>query len=279
MEFAWPTSGCGQPCATEPILIHELLSLGGDAFEKAVPEDEKNPKPPELTKEEKELLDAELKPMKPKERKQKEKQLKEERQTVASRKALLERHKYVLSRLHYRHDAATLPDDPKIGPASDRVEAGVAIPEGLKHQVTTEVKSAPVNRFQTRYNNFHPWVPKIQCQQPERGRWGKSPPDYRGLRKTWIAEDLARKSRTQIKPEKVVLTEIAALGLGAPQAAASAAAGVAGAGAGADPAATKPEGTCGCRVPGGTNGDKSRLLPALLGALAAGLGVRRRLRR
>jgi hypothetical protein len=273
-EFAWPASGCGQPCATEPIMIHELLSLGADAFEQKLPEEERNPKPPELSKEEKEAQAAELKALKPKERKQRQKQIKEERQTIASRKALLERHKYVISRLHYRHDAASLPDDPKIGAASDRVEGGVAIPEGIKHEVTAAVKTAPVNRFQTRYNNFHPWVPKINCQQAERGRWGKSPPDYRGLRKTWIAEDLARKSRTQIKPEKVMLTEIADLGLGVAKAAAPAA----DAGPGdAGTAGTASSEKCGCRVPGGEKNDRGLLLPALVGLLAA-IRFRRRAR-
>jgi hypothetical protein len=272
-EYAWPSSGCGQPCATEPIMIGELLSLGADAFEEAVPEEERNPKPPELSKEEKEAQEAELKALKPKERKARKKQIEEERQTVASRKALVERHKYVVSRLHYRHDAASLPEDPKIGAAADKIEGGVAIPEGPKHQVSTEVKPAVINRFQTRYNNFHPWVPKINCQQPERGRWGKSPPDYRGLRKTWIAEDLARKNRTQIKPEKVVLTEIAALGLGAAQAAqASVDAGV---DAGTTPA-ENTSGKCGCEIPGGSAGDRASATPVLALMLAGLFGFRRR---
>jgi hypothetical protein len=269
-EFAWPSSGCGQPCATEPIMVHELLSLGADFFEQSLPEAERNPKPPELTKEEKEAEKAELKELKPKERKERKKLKDEERQTVATRKALLERHKYVISRLHYRHDAASLPDDPKIGPAADKIEAGVAIPEGVKKQVATEAKAAPINRFQTRYNNFHPWVPKIHCQNPDRGRWGKSPPDYRGLRKTWIVEDLARKSRTQIKPDKVVITEIASLGLGAAQQKAVEA------DAGPVDAGTAPagdSGKCGCRVPGGGRDDRP-LVPALL-VLAAALGLRR----
>lgn len=273
-EFAWPTSGCGQPCATEPIMIHELLSLGADAFEQKLPKDEREPKPPELSAEEKAAQDAELKALKPKERKQRAKQIKEERQTVASRKALLERHKYVISRLHYRHDGASLPEDPKIGAAADRVEGGIAIPEGIKHEVTTSVKTAPVNRFQTRYNNFHPWVPKINCQSPERGRWGKSPPDYRGLRKTWIAEDLARKSRTQIKPEKVVLTEIADLGLGAAKATAPAASAVPNAGT-TTPAPSGDK--CSCRVPGGDTTSRTPGLGALFAMLVA-LGVRRRRR-
>jgi hypothetical protein len=57
-------------------------------------------------------------------------------------------------------------------------------------------------------------VPVIQCQSPDRYRWGKAGRDYRGLRKTWITDDLTRKSHTQIKPALVVKTPIADLGLG-----------------------------------------------------------------
>jgi MYXO-CTERM domain-containing protein len=221
--------------------------LGGDVFEQSVPEEEKNPKPPPLSKEELDAKKAEYKELKPKERKERQKQFEDERNTVAARKALVERHKYVLSRLHYRYDAATLPEDPKIGAAGSGVEAGVALPKGQKMEASTEVKQVPKSRFQTRYNNFHPWVPVIHCEQPERGKWGKSPPEYRGLRKVWIAEDISRKSRTQIKPAKVVLTALPALGLtGATEQKNLADAGP---DASTD-AATASNGKCGCRVPG-----------------------------
>ncbi|HEY8943911.1 MAG TPA: DUF2330 domain-containing protein, partial [Polyangiaceae bacterium] len=199
-EYGWPANGCGQPCATEPLMIHELLSLGADVFEKSLPKEVQNPPPPELTPEQKEAQQAELKLLKPKERREREKQMREERQTVAARKGLLERHEYILSRLHYRYDAAGLPEDPTIGPATGGAEGGIALPKGPKMEVSTDVKTGGASRFQTRYNHFHPWKPVIQCQSPERGKWGKSPPDYRGLRKIWIADDLSRKSRTQIKP-------------------------------------------------------------------------------
>jgi len=212
-EYAWPADGCGQPCATEPLMIHELLSLGADFFERDVPEEERNPKPPELTKEEKETRKAELKELKPKERREREKTMDDERRTVVARKGLLERNKYIVSRLHYRYDAASLPEDPKIGPAASGVEGGTALPQGVKMEVSSEVKPSAATRFQTRYNNFHPWVPVVKCQSPERGKWGKSPPDYRGLRKTWIAEDLSRKNRKQIVPAKVVITPLPELGL------------------------------------------------------------------
>jgi hypothetical protein len=270
LEYAWPTEGCGQPCATEPLQIAELLSLGGDVFEQSVPKEEKNPKPPELTKEEKDAFKEATKELKPKERKAKEKQAKEDRQTVATRQALVARHKYVVSRLHYRYDDKSLPNDPKIAPASGPVEGGVVTPKGQKGEAPTDVKAASANKFQVRYINFHPWVPVIQCPSPDRYRWGKAPRDYRGLRKTWIAEDLTRKSRTQIKPTEVVRTPVPSLGLtgAAPAPAASA-----DAGADAGAAAAKETGKCGCSVPGAPS--RGSLL-SVLGALSALAFYRRR---
>jgi len=248
-EYAWPSDGCGQPCATEPLAIAELLSLGGDVFELSVPKEEKQPKPPEPTKEEVAAFKEATKELKPKERKAKEKQDKEDRKTVAARQALLSRHKYVVSRIHYRYDDKSLPNDPQVGAASGAVEGGVAQPKGQKAEASTDVVPATQNKFQVRYNNFHPWVPVIQCPNPERYRWGKAPRDYRGLRKTWIAEDLTRKSRTQIKPAAVVKTPIPSLGLMGAAPAPSASAADAGADAGpAGAAATS--GKCGCSVPG-----------------------------
>lgn len=269
-EYAWPASGCGQPCATEPLLIHELLSLGGDVFEKSLPEEVRNPEPPELTDEEKAAQKAELKILNPKERKERLKLIKEERQMVASRKGLLERHQYLLSRLHYRYDASTLPQDPVLVPAGGGVEGGIALPKGLKREVSTAIKTSVASRYQTRFNHFHPWKPVIHCEHPERGKWGKSPPDYRGLRKIWIADDLSRKSRTQIQPEKVVLTDVPELGLGpsvAKSKTADASAGAAGA------PSESADSKCGCRLPGASD-SKTGLAGALV--LAAAAWIRRR---
>lgn len=270
-EYAWSADGCGQPCATEPLMIAELLSLGADVFEQAVPKEEKYPKPAEPTKEEAAAFKEATKDLKPKERKAKEKQDKEDRKTVAARQALVARHKYVVSRLHYRYDDKSLPNDPKFGPASGAVEGGVAQPKGQKGEASTEVKAASLNKLQTRYNNFHPWVPVIQCPNPERYRWGKAPRDYRGLRKTWIAEDLTRKSRTQIKPAAMIKTPIPSLGLTGAAPVASAAAD-AGADAGTAGGAAS-SGKCGCSVPGAPT--KSALL-SLFGLTAALAVFRRR---
>jgi MYXO-CTERM domain-containing protein len=241
-EYSWPADGCGEPCATVPYELSELLSLGGDVFERAVPDEEKNPKPPELTDEEKEAEKELLKPLKPKEKRDKLKELKEDRQKIASVKALVLRHKYILSRLHYRYDAKTLEADPKLVAKSDALDGGTALPKGEKREANMAVTSDK-NRLQTRFNNFHNWKPVIKCGSPDRWRWGKSPPDYKGLRKIWIADDLTRKSRTQIPAVKMVKTDLKELGLGPssviPDAGADAADGGTDAG---------KSGGCGCRL-------------------------------
>jgi MYXO-CTERM domain-containing protein len=272
-EFAWPAEGCGQPCATEPLMISELLSLGADVFEQSVPDAERHPKPPELTKEQDKAFKETIKDLKPKEKREREKVFKAERATVVERQALLARHKYVVSRLHYRYDAKTLPNDPQLGTAP-AASGGTAQPKGKDGEASTEIKTGETNKLQIRYNNFHPWVPVIQCQSPDRYRWGKAGRDYRGLRKTWITDDLTRKSHTQIKPELVVKSPIPDLGLGmAPTPAkADGAGGSGGAGSGAAAPATKSG--CGCRV--GAHdpiGSSAALALALAGAVAL---VRRR---
>jgi len=212
-EFAWTADGCGQPCATEPLMISELLSLGADVFEKSVPEAERHPKPPELTKEQEKAFKDSIKDLKPKDKKDRTKVFKDERVTVVERQALVARHKYVVSRLHYRYDAKGLPNDPQIGTAA-AASGGTAQPKGKDGDASTEIKSGDGNRLQIRYNNFHPWLPVIDCRDPDRYKWGKAGRDVHILRKTWIAEDLTRKSHTQIKPDVVVKTPIPDLGLG-----------------------------------------------------------------
>ena len=272
-EFAWPTEGCGQPCATEPLMISELLSLGADVFEQSVPEAERHPKPPELTKEQEKAFKDTIKDLKPKERLEREKVFKTERATVVERQGLLARHKYVVSRLHYRYDAKNLPKDPQLG-AAVAASGGTAQPKGKDGEASTEIKTGDANKLQTRYNNFHPWVPVIQCQTPDRYRWGKAGRDYRGLRKTWITDDLTRKSHTQIKPDVVVKTPIPDLGLGMAPAPTKA---TGGAGGPATPDAAAAKSGCGCRV--GANapsGSSTPLALALAGALGLGLVRRRR---
>ncbi len=268
-EYAWSAEGCGQPCAAEGLMPHELMSLGGDAIDTQLPESERNPDPGAPTEEEKKEFEASLEGKNAKEKAQAKKTWLEDRKTVAARKALVDRHKYVLTRLHYRYGKDNLPQDPKLGAAEGGVEGGVALPKGADGAAVSDTTATADFRFQTRFNNLHPNKAVVKCDNPDPHRWGKAPPTYRGLRKIWVAEDLTRKNRKQIKPAEVVLSPLPTLGLGIAAVAPEAPA--------ADAAASteqKKDG-CGCVMVGAE-------APSAFGAgatLLAGLGALWRRRR
>lgn len=205
-EYAWSTEGCGEPCVNAPLRLDELLTLGADVFEKSVSEDQRNPAPPARSEEEEKAY----KKAKKAERKEMDDLAKE----VARRKALIERHKsYVLSRLHHRYNASGLPQDVEFKAASP-AEGGVAIPQGEKGDMPSDVKvGAASNRLQTRFVHLHPDKAVIKCDAPVRYRWGKPPLSYRGARKIWTAQQLASRDRTRFKPSELVLSAYPALGL------------------------------------------------------------------
>lgn len=204
-EYAWATRGCGQPCPNEPLLIHELLTLGGDVFELSVPKAEREPKAPEMTEDEKKAF-KEIKD------KKRQKEIEAMRTETVRRKGLLSRHVYLLSRMHHRYDKTTLPKDVEIGPAA-HVRGGVDVPQGAKAELPTEVKPAAESQLQVRFTSFHPSPAVPHCDKPERYRWGKAPRTYRGLRKIWVAQDMGTKNRTSHKPEALVYTPVPDLGL------------------------------------------------------------------
>lgn len=213
-EFAWPIEGCGEPCPDAPLVVSELMSLGGDVFEAAIPEDERRPEPPEPTKEEEEKFKAGLEGKTPKEKQEAKKDWEEERAQIAYVQALQKRNQYMLSRLHYRYNDKSLTDDLVLAPAG-HVEGGTDLPKGPDGSAASQVKPADESRFQTRFNYLEPSIKAIKCENPERWRWGKRPREVMRLRKTWVADDLTRKSRTQIKPEKVILSAVPELGISA----------------------------------------------------------------
>lgn len=272
LEYAYPSSECGKPCPNEPLLPHELLSLGGDAIDAKLPEDVRRPEPPPETDEEKSKLAAMLEGKKPKEKKEIEKQWKADREELAARKSLLARQKYVLSRLHYRYDAAALPKDPTLG-SGGPVEGGLKLPEGELGAADASVGPATANAFQTRFNNVHPDISVIKCESPVRYRWGKSPRTYRGLNKIWVAEDLSRKKRDKIKIDDVIQTPVPDLGIPGKGKAGNTSGPVV---AQAEHAATKKkDGDCGCHAVGISPARHGGF--ALFGLALALLG-RRRLR-
>ena len=211
LEYAFPTGQCGKPCPTEPLLPHELLSLGGDVFEAELPEAVRRPEPPEATEEEKGKLEAILAEKEtPAQKKEAKETWEDDRKELAARKALIERNQYVLSRLHYRYAAAGMPNDVELGEGA-AISGGIALPQGEHGAADTTVAPSKNHAFQTRFNGLFPNIKVVKCDNPKPHRWGKAPREYRGLNKIWVAEDLSRRDRKRIDPEKAVITAVAEL--------------------------------------------------------------------
>lgn len=213
LEYAWSATDCGQPCATLPLLPDEILSLGADVFEARLSPEVTRPKPPEPTAEEQALIDEQIKALKtPKEKKDAKETWEKDREELAARKALIARNEYVLTRLHYRYAADGMPNDVELGNGAP-ITGGVALPKGEFGDTDQTVQPSKENQFQTRYNGNFQNITVVNCEDPKPHRWGKAPRSYRGLRKIWIADDLARRDRTRIKVEGAVLSAVAELGL------------------------------------------------------------------
>lgn len=207
VEYAWPTiKHCGEPCPNAPLGIDELLSLGVDVVEADVPRAERLPKPPPLSDEEKAQLRAADKATR--------KRLTAQRREAARRRGVLARNSYVITRLHHRYDEKGLPEDVELVPAAS-VEGGLALPSGPDGEMSGSVEPAADNRLQIRYAAMHPNKKVLSCENPTRYRWGKAPPDYRGLRKTWTARDLAYKKRDKFALNEVIKTSVPVLGIAA----------------------------------------------------------------
>jgi hypothetical protein len=207
VEYAWPTiKHCGEPCPNAPLKIHELLSLGADVLEADVSESEKNPKPAEATDAEKEQSKGADKETRVR--------MDEQRKEVARRQALLARNSYVITRLHHRYDAQGLPADIELR-AAGPVKGGVALPAGPSAEASGAVEPAPENRLQIRYNVGYPSKKVVQCEAPQRWRWGIPPASYRGLHKTWTARDLAYKKRDRFALKDVIKSGVPVFGIAA----------------------------------------------------------------
>jgi hypothetical protein len=207
VEYAWPTiKHCGEPCPNAPLAIHELLSLGVDVVEEDVSKAERNPKPPALTDEEKAQFKAADKPTR--------KRLEQLRKETLRRRGVLDRNSYVITRLHHRYDERSLTEDIAVQPAQS-VQGGLGAPAGPDAALPAAVEPAAENRLQIRFASSHPNKKVPQCDSPTRYRWGQAPPDYRGLRKTWTARDIAYKKRDKFVLGEVIKSAVPALGIGA----------------------------------------------------------------
>jgi hypothetical protein len=136
---------------------------------------------------------------------------------VASEGTEEEKPSYVLSRLHSRYDAASLPHDVELAPAERALRAGVGIPKGPSAELSHGAGPAARDQIQVRFVAVRPWEGAIPCPTPERFRWGKP---WRGeprpVSRTAFGLDLSRAPHDPTLLGPALLTPLPELGLTEP---------------------------------------------------------------
>ncbi|HTQ04610.1 MAG TPA: DUF2330 domain-containing protein [Polyangiaceae bacterium] len=195
-EFAWSTSGCGEPCPDVPLAPDELMTLGGDVLEaRTTSAKERAPEPSEEPVLERERFESHLAELMPKERPAAEREHRAERREIERRRALTARQTYVLTRLHRRYAAGETRSDLELDPAPP-VSGGVGIPSGARGELATGVAPSADNRVEERFFALEPWPLGSACAEPKRWRWGKRwPSEARAPRAVPLALDLSAARR------------------------------------------------------------------------------------
>ncbi len=117
---------------------------------------------------------------------------------------------FVLTRLHYRYGRGALGDDLVLRPATP-VTGGRGI--GPANELPTGAETAPASNFQGRYIIRHPWTGPVECEDPQRGRWGGPPPEVAERSRPVAATNLGTQERTGASLEQLLKNPLPELGL------------------------------------------------------------------
>jgi hypothetical protein len=215
-EFAWPTSGCGEPCPDVPLRADELLTLGGDVLEaQTTTAKERSPEPGAEPTLERERFEEHLAELTPAERPAATREHAAERREIERRRALAARQTYVLTRLHHRYAAGANRRDLELAPV-DPLEGGVGVPQAARGELSAEARAAKENRLEVRFYALKPWELGSACSAPRHFRWGKRwASDARAPRAVPLALDLAAANRDAHVLAAGLLTPLPELGLNA----------------------------------------------------------------
>lgn len=96
---------------------------------------------------------------------------------------------FVVTRLHMRYDASSLGDD-LIFRTAPPITGGRGTPDGDGNLIPG-VESYANNNFQARYAILHEWEAAVECDNPQRGRWGGPPGTENANTGTYAAAGLA----------------------------------------------------------------------------------------
>jgi hypothetical protein len=275
LEYAWSTSGCGEPCPDVPLGVDELMTLGADVLEaEATTPLERRIDAGSEPVLERERFESHLAELPAAERPAAAREHAAERREIALRLALARRHTYVLTRLHGRRLVSAAPRTIELASAP-ALTGGTGIPRSLAGELSTATEPADENRFQVRFVALEPWTRAVECSEPKRGRWGKRwASEARVARAVPLATELTTTASDRNLLESVLIRSLPSLGLTAgartPQKAEAPSPAASGGAARSEPS----RGRSGC-VLATPRGEERGVLAVLL-AFAAGLLGRRR---
>jgi hypothetical protein len=195
----------------------ELLSFGGDVLEaNTTSAKERAAEPASESTQERRRFEEHLRELPASERPQARREHEAQRREIGKRLALAARQTYVLTRLHHRYGAATLPRDLELGPAPSALRGGIGVPSGRDGQIARAAEPAAEDQLQIRFLALHPWHGAIACRAVDRFRWGKAGPSQaRTSRTIPLALGLSHAPRDRNVLERLLKTPLPELGLSA----------------------------------------------------------------
>lgn len=178
-EFVGPSDGCGEPCSNAPLELRELLTFGGDVLEARTATKHE---PNQALAGPRAMASAAAGPAPSREQLELEKQL-------STKRALLARQRYLVSRLHLRTGAGTPRTELQLVATDAHFEGGYGVPRGPNAELAQGARPAKASRYQVRFHAAHSWQGALPCAKPQRWRWGKR---WSSHSQHWRGIDVAR---------------------------------------------------------------------------------------
>jgi len=208
-----PSDECGEPCANAPLELRELLTLGGDVLEAhTVSAQEQRGALVTLSEAEQRQLTAQWAELPAQEALARKRKHHELQKQLGARRALVSRHRYIMTRMHLRAPSEDMPRELTLSAVDEHPSGGYGVPRGPNAELGGGVQRVLASRYQVRFHAAHPWQGALPCEKPQRWRWGKR---WKSHDQHWrgvdVARDLARVGHDGQLLESVLLSSVPAI--------------------------------------------------------------------